>query len=30
MDPVLFKDPVASFRKKYRKLELIPISSGNL
>ena len=27
-DPVLFKDPVANTRKKYRKLELIPIASG--
>ena len=27
-DPVLFKDPVSNTRKKYKKLELIPISSG--
>jgi glucuronyl/N-acetylglucosaminyl transferase EXT1 len=30
MDPILFKDPVSNFRKKYRKLELIPIASGTL
>ena len=27
-DPVLFKDQVSNTRKKYRKLELIPIASG--
>lgn len=27
-DPVLYKDAVANARKKYRKLELIPITSG--
>ncbi len=27
-DPVLFKDPVSNTRKKYKKLELIPIASG--
>lgn len=24
MDPLLFKDPVSNFRKKYRRIELIP------
>ena len=28
LDPVLFKDPVSNTRKKYKKLELIPIASG--
>jgi hypothetical protein len=28
VDPVLFKDQVSNTRKKYRKIELIPISSG--
>lgn len=28
-DPILFKDPVSNFRKKYRKLELVPIASGS-
>ena len=29
LDPVLFKDQVSNTRKKYRKIELIPISSGS-
>lgn len=29
LDPILFKDSVSSFRKKYRKLELVPIAAGN-
>lgn len=28
-DPVLYKDAVANARKKYRKLELIPITHNN-
>ena len=28
-DPVLYKDDVSNARKKYRKLELVPISTGN-
>merc|ERR1712083_1149060 len=29
-DPVLYKDDVSNARKKYRKLELVPISTGNV
>ena len=29
LDPVLFKDEVSNTRKKYRKIELVPISSGS-
>ena len=29
LDPALFKDAVSNTRKKYRKIELIPISSGS-
>ena len=29
-DPVLYKDAVSNARKKYRKLELVPISTGNV
>ena len=29
LDPVLFKDNVANARKKYRKLEMIPIQTGS-
>jgi glucuronyl/N-acetylglucosaminyl transferase EXT1 len=29
LDPILFKDPVSSFRKKYRKLELVTIATGS-
>ena len=29
LDPVLFKDNVANTRKKYRKLEMIPIQTGS-
>ena len=28
-DPVLYKDAVSNARKKYRKIELVPISTGN-
>ena len=30
LDPVLFKDNVANARKKYRKLEMIPIQTGSI
>ena len=28
-DPVLYKDAVSNARKKYRKIEIVPISTGN-
>lgn len=28
LDPVLFKDPVSNLRKKYRKIELVPVDEG--